>query len=182
MKRSQLFICVFIIFVLLLGTLVIANNSFHTQEDAPFYLDREEERVGVILKGTELSVIEEEGDWVKVNIEAWIPREYITDDYKEEVTEETGTRLRQGFIYDNISFRDFVGMTEIIGEMTNDTGQDYSLANFMVSVYDDEGKLLATSYINMMNFEHGETKTFTGLVDINVGQVKQYRIQYESGF
>jgi len=45
-----------------------------------------------------------------------------------------------------------------------------------------EGKLLATSYINMMNFEHGETKTFTGLVDINVGQVKQYRIQYESGF
>ncbi len=170
-----------LLLVLFIGTIAMANNMLYIAEDAPFYFDRDNEIAGFLLEGTEVSVVQEEGNWVKLQLEVWVPENYITAEY-EKTVEETGIRIRQGFIYDNIRFRGQLDMTEIIGEMTNDSGQNYSLINFMVSVYDKDSNLLATGYINISDFADGETKSFSGLIDIDFNKIAKYRIQYDSGF
>ena len=92
------------------------------------------------------------------------------------------TEISGGFSYDNVSFKEEFGMVNVIGEMTNNSGTNYTLANFLVSVYGDDGKLIGTGYINMSNLLNGQTKTFNGLVDANYSAISKYKIQFENGF
>jgi len=179
LKKNKIILPFLLVF--LIGAMVMANNELYIAEDAPFYFDRDEDIAGFLLEGTRVAVVQDNDNWVKLQLEVWVPKNYLSSEY-EKTVEETGIRIRQGFIYDNISFGSQLGMTEIIGEMTNDSGQNYSLINFLLSVYDQDRNLLATGYINISDFENGETKSFSGLIDIDVNKIAKYRIQYDSGF
>ena len=72
--------------------------------------------------------------------------------------------------------------TQCLGEMTNNSGRDYTLANFIVSVYDENEKLIETAYINISNFAKDDKKSFEALlIDSQASQIASYKIQFENG-
>ena len=74
-------------------------------------------------------------------------------------------------------------MIKAIGEMQNESGKDYQLANFVLSVYDVDGNLLETGYINISYFNNGSTKRFDAIIgEVHLKQIKNFKIQFENGF
>lgn len=86
------------------------------------------------------------------------------------------------FEYKNVSYGDSPLGIEFIGEVTNSSGQDFSLANFALSVYSTDGKLLDVIYFNLSNFKHGMTKSFKALSQKDLPSNLKYKIQFENGF
>ena len=87
-----------------------------------------------------------------------------------------------GFFYKNVSMSSQLGTAGVIGEMGNRSGRDYQLANFVISVYDENGSLLATGYTNISTFSNGNTKSFQAFFPgVAVNQIKKYKIQFENG-
>lgn len=87
-----------------------------------------------------------------------------------------------GFFYGNVRFSAQFGVAQAIGEMENRSGNDYQIANFVVSVYDANGQLLATGYANIGSFTTGNTKSFTALIpNVSLRQIQTYKIQFENG-
>ena len=71
---------------------------------------------------------------------------------------------------------------QALGEITNGSGRDYQLANFMLSVYDSNDRLLQGVYINISNIPNGVTKSFTTfLLDTSISEIVSYKIQFENG-
>ena len=86
----------------------------------------------------------------------------------------------EGFFASNVSFSNGDFGCEWIGEIRNDSGRDYSLANFVLSIYDPSGRLLDTAYINVSSFRAGQTKSFRAMAGRVPDQVR-YKIQFENG-
>jgi hypothetical protein len=121
----------------------------------------------------------------------WDPNTYtvtITSSQAKESQKETakgedkGIAAGGGFYYKNVSFKSSYIGTEMIGEMSNFSGKDYSSVMFAVSVYDADEKLLATDYAIIANFPNGSTKSFTVLFIDDLPSTIKYKIQYELGY
>lgn len=68
-----------------------------------------------------------------------------------------------------------------IGEITNNSTQDYQLACFKLSLFDQAGELINTAAIVVSNIKAGQTKSF----DAYAGQAPsayKYKIDFENGF
>lgn len=95
-------------------------------------------------------------------------------------------QIAGGFSFNNVVVKDSdygSGTIDAIGELTNDSGKDYSTISFVMSLYDKEGKLLGSNYIILSNFLNGQTKTFdTVILDTDYSSVAKYKIQFENGF
>jgi len=88
------------------------------------------------------------------------------------------------FPYKNVSFTEVGFVTAVIGEITNNSNKNYSMANFLLSIYDKGGKLIGTGDIYINNFLTGQTKTFkaaTMPITMDASKVSKYKIQFESG-
>ncbi|MGA2440316.1 MAG: FxLYD domain-containing protein [Tepidisphaeraceae bacterium] len=68
---------------------------------------------------------------------------------------------------------------QIMGECTNNSGQDYKVACFSASLYDDNDNLLEVVPLNISNFNAGDTKSVTMFVKSS--GVKKYKIQFDNG-
>jgi hypothetical protein len=87
-----------------------------------------------------------------------------------------------GFDFKNVTMRADYGLTRVIGEVTNKSGRSYSMANFVVTLYDDKGKLLDTGNAIVSNLANGQTKSFEAdFVGVSTSQVDQYKIQFDYG-
>jgi len=105
------------------------------------------------------------------------------DSQKESAQgDDRGLSADAGFYYKNVSFKKTPIGTEMIGEMSNFSGKDYSSVIFDVSIYDVDGKLIAISSAAILNFPHGSTKSFTVYFMENLPSNVQYKIQYELGY
>ncbi len=107
-----------------------------------------------------------------------------TKGFKRGITEEEATGIAGGFFYKNVHFKDSgVGYIKVIGEMTNNSGKDYLLAHFRISVYDEDDNLLESELIIISNFSNGQTKTFEGYIytDYDLSQMSKYKIEFDSG-
>ena len=122
---------------------------------------------------------------------AWDPSTYtvtITSTQAKESQKESakgddkGLSADAGFYYKNVSFKETSIGTEMIGEMSNFSGKDYSYVMFVVSVYDVDGKLIETNSALISNFPHGSTKSFTVYFTETLPSDVQYKIQYELGY
>jgi uncharacterized Zn finger protein (UPF0148 family) len=88
-----------------------------------------------------------------------------------------------GFDYKNVSMSSEFGILKVIGEVTNKSSTSYTLANFVVSLYDSNGKLIDTGYVNVSNLAAGQTKSFDAIfMGASPNQVDKYKIQFENGF
>lgn len=130
-----------------------------------------------------LSVIEEERENLeKQRIES---KERLDKERAERALEgvsEADIIAEEDFSYNNISYKDQFGHTEVIGEITNNSGQDFKLALFNVNAYDNNNNLLGVGTASIMNFTARQTKTFTAFVDAPHEDVDTIRIQYEAGY
>jgi tetratricopeptide (TPR) repeat protein len=123
------------------------------------------------------------------NAEAW---EMLSMVYarKDKVAESEDAYMRSklegaggGFCYGNVSSKAGLFGVEYIGEITNGSGQDYQLANFVLSVYDEDRRLLGTVYISISNIGNDVTKSFqTVLTNTSLSRISTYKIQFENGF
>jgi hypothetical protein len=95
-------------------------------------------------------------------------------------------QIAGGFRYNNVVMKDGgfgSGAITAIGELTNDSGKNYDTILFVMSLYDKDGKLLGSNYINLNNFMNGQTKTFdTVILDTDYKSVAKYKIQFETGY
>ena len=175
----------------IIGSLALAASALIASEGTYFVkLERENlrstpsgDRIGQVLQRAEVKVIEEKGDWFKVTVTAWIPKASLTIDPSTiQAAHRDAKPAGSGFFYSNVSISTGLLGTQCLGEMTNNSGRDYTLANFIVSAYDENEKLIETAYINISNFSKGDKKSFeTLLIDSQANQIASYKIQFENG-
>ena len=144
-------------------------------------------KIGEILQSTKMRILEENDEWVKVEVTAWIWKASTTAEKSEIESlkakkEKAVTRIAGGFAYKNIRFKSsFGGFVEVIGEMTNNSGNNIS-AMFTLSVYDKDDNLLAISPFVISNFQNGQTKSFQTMIEANYGSISKHKIDFESGY
>lgn len=80
---------------------------------------------------------------------------------------DQNAQSNDGWTFQNIGFRSGTSTSQrIIGEVINNTGRSYELAQFTVSVYDANGLLLETSHFYVENVPRGQTRSFDTYVEI----------------
>lgn len=72
------------------------------------------------------------------------------------------------------------GLTEIIGEIKNDSGESYSIVNITIALYDSSDNLLGNGIANISNLSAGSIRSFTGLADVPSSRIAKYRVQFEN--
>ena len=77
--------------------------------------------------------------------------------------------------------RDYDNSSEIIGEITNNSGHEFGLATFQVSFYDYSGRLIETSSFMVGSFLSGQTRSFDASVELPVASINTYKIDFEGG-
>jgi len=88
------------------------------------------------------------------------------------------------FSYSDVRFNEipYAGI-HAVGEVLNNSGRSYSLAIFIISVYDENEQLIDTGHINISNFGNGSTKSYTAiLIKASAAEIKKYKVQYENGY
>jgi hypothetical protein len=85
-----------------------------------------------------------------------------------------------GFAVRRITAKSSLGMTEILGEIKNNSGQSYTLVNIIVALYDSEDNLLDNAVANISNFTSGSVKSFSAYANVPLNRIARYRIQFEN--
>ena len=175
----------------IIGILVLAASALIASEGTYFVkVERENlrstpngDRIGQVLQRAKVKVVEEKGDWFKVTVTAWIPKASLTADLSTiQAAHRDAKPAGSGFFYSNVSISTGMLGTQCLGEMTNNSGRDYTLANFIVSVYDENEKLIETTYISISNFAKDDKKSFEALlIESQASQIASYKIQFENG-
>jgi hypothetical protein len=189
MKRSLI---IGILVVISAAALLSANQQgkslFVKSEKASLKSAPDGSALADVFTNVELQVVEEKGSWVKVQITGWINKASTATERNEAArtakpAAEPTTDILGGFAYKNVSFKPGPGeYVDVIGEMTNKSGRDYTLANFVVSVYNANDNLLATGYIMISNLLSGQTKSFySPMIEANYNAIKRYKIDFENG-
>ncbi len=82
----------------------------------------------------------------------------------------------------NVTYENTSTGSEFIGEITNVSGQNFSLANFTLSVYSANNKLIDVLHFRIKNFGNGMTKSFHALSTKKLPPNTRFKIQFDSGF
>lgn len=87
------------------------------------------------------------------------------------------------FSYQNVTMRSSYGMVRFVGEVTNNSDISYKIANFTVTLYEKNGRLIDTGPAIVSNLARGETKSFEAMfVGDGASKTANYKIQFENGF
>jgi len=145
------------------------------------------QKIGEVLKDTELKVIGTEGRWVEVEIVGWIWRDSTTAKGMEiqksaQESWKATEKIKGGFSYKNVKLTKTLSMLRVTGEMANDSGKNFTAASFIITFYDRKDRLLETGDILINNFSKGQTKSFTAYIEnLNYESVHRYRIEFDFG-
>jgi hypothetical protein len=140
-------------------------------------------KIGELLNRTAVTVIQEDGDWVQVSLTGWVNRSMLTQEKTQPLGSEKKKKIIKGWNVDNISFKnDGISGTECIGEVFNNTGNDYQTAMFTLSLYDANGRLLETSPFVINSFPNGQTKSFScPFLSTARNLIDHYKFQFDGG-
>lgn len=84
-----------------------------------------------------------------------------------------------GFFYKQVRFSDQGdGLVEVVGELVNQSGKDYTTALFNLNVYSKDGQLLAVTPVMLSSSEAGSTKSFTALFTESFPQGFTYKLEF----
>ncbi len=174
--------------ILLIGCVTVSVT--HAEEEKYAYIKAEKEqlkqspdggRIGEILQSSKVKLLEEQGEWVRVEVSGWVKKSSITTNPDEIIKASRETRIHDDdFAYRGVMFGKAPGGVKITGEMTNYTDIDYSVAVFTIRVYSSEN-MINTGCIIIQDFAAGQTKTFTAFVEADFDKCNTYKISYEKG-
>lgn len=110
------------------------------------------------------------------------PSSKISEPAKTEKSETApSTKEDAPFLIKDITIDDSFGITNIKGDMTNNSGKSYKSAIFKMSFYDAADKLIGACDIAILNFQKGETATFDGLTTDDISSAETYRLRLDMG-
>lgn len=98
---------------------------------------------------------------------------------EDRARRETFQDIDGGFAVRKISFRDSHGITEIVGELKNNSGKNLIIAKFVVALYDGEGTLISNSFIDFTSFPNGTVKTFSTYSDVSARKISSCKVQVD---
>jgi hypothetical protein len=81
-----------------------------------------------------------------------------------------------------VEHEDFMEISMVQGDITNNSGKSYEGALFKLSFYDKNDKLLGAVDVAVENFENGETATFEGVSQKDLSEWETYRIRLEMSY
>lgn len=99
---------------------------------------------------------------------------------EEKAKKDAFTDIGGGFAVRRVNGKSFSGMAELVGEIKNNSGQNYSIVNIMIALYDSEDNLLGNAVANISNFNTGAVKTFSAYSDIPLNRIAKYKVQFEN--
>lgn len=99
---------------------------------------------------------------------------------EEKAKKDAFTDIGGGFAVRRVSGKSFSGMAELVGEIKNNSGQNYSIVNIIIALYDSEDNLLGNAIANISNFNTGAVKTFSAYSDVPLNKIARYRVQFEN--
>lgn len=100
----------------------------------------------------------------------------------KKIKEKPHVLESEGFLIKNIRFNWNDFGAELIGEIENNSGSNYKVANFTVSCYDQDGNLIDVSPIAIGKINIGQRKSFVSiLANVRMGDVHDYKVEYETG-
>ena len=98
------------------------------------------------------------------------------------MTAGTQSQSDQGFEFNNITTRKDFGIFKVLAEVTNNSGRSYSVANFVITLYDKDGKLLDSAHTKVSNLADGATKTFEiPVVGVWGDEIGRYKLEFRNG-
>lgn len=83
--------------------------------------------------------------------------------------------------FSNVTFRNEHGFIKIIGEATNNSDTNYSGIIATLTFYDDNGSVLNSAPITILNISAGATKTWDSIVPEFSSKPARYKIQVDGG-
>ncbi|AGB40609.1 hypothetical protein Halha_0636 [Halobacteroides halobius DSM 5150] len=129
---------------------------------------------------SKLKVVNQVGNWIKVKgkveVEGWIPENTTSSATNKE---SIATRIDGGFICNKINFINSNGLIKVTGSMTNQSGEGYHIATFIVTVYNEAGEQFGKGYINIGNFAKQETERFSSILSGRFEKVGSYQIRLQ---
>ena len=92
------------------------------------------------------------------------------------------TTMGNGFFYRGVRFRSEYGMTSAIGEIRNDSGQDYEGATFSLNVYDAAGSLVGVGPVVVSNIRSGQVKSFDTMFTESLDSKASIGMSFDAGY
>lgn len=92
------------------------------------------------------------------------------------------TSIGDGFSYRGVRFSSEYGITTALGEVRNDSGQDYEFASFSLNVYDASGSLIAVDTVLLTNFGTGQVKSFDALFTESLDGKASISMSFNTGY
>jgi hypothetical protein len=93
-----------------------------------------------------------------------------------------GMQSDQGFEFKNAKTRKDFGILKVLVEVTNNSGRSYPIANFVITLYDKDGKLLDSGHATVSNLTDGATKSFEApVIGVWGDEIGRCKIQFENG-
>ncbi|GAB6137674.1 FxLYD domain-containing protein [Halanaerobaculum tunisiense] len=170
------------ILIVLTGVTISAQEFLSLREDTNLRIEPQGEVITKLEDDKKMEVVQETKEWVKVKgevvVTGWIPKEKTSLD--EETTTDPEENTDQDFIYDHIEFQDRNGAIKVVGEITNQTQQDYHIATFTITLYNETNHQVGSGYINIGNLSVGETKSFTAVISGEITKIDDYQIHFQN--
>ena len=87
------------------------------------------------------------------------------------------------FYYHGISFKrgGLKGVVEVLGEMENNTGENYSAAFFDFTVYNADEKVIAVDTFSITNFQNDTKRSIKLFLEFELQDLAAYKIDYSFG-
>lgn len=74
-----------------------------------------------------------------------------------------------------------MGMTRVIGRITNNSGTNYDIAIFNLNVFDKSGEFFDVIQIAIQGFRNGQTKTFEGVGMNELPKGCTFELEFDMG-
>ena len=101
----------------------------------------------------------------------------------EDVTDHNDGDAGKGFTYRSVSFKDAdYGDIWVMGEIENQSGSDYSMVGFDVTIYDAEEKVIGVGLIMIMNIKKNGKRPFKeSVADVKMKMIDSFKVDFNTG-
>lgn len=152
----------------LIASPAYAGDKYYLNSIQGLTLEPEGDTVGQLYQGVEVEKIAEEGNWAKVRLVGWLK---ITG-----LSPQPPQALEVRNLIDRFSKHD--DYVHVLGEVKNNSPQDYKLLMVTVVFYNQDREVVNTTITLIPSLKKGEVKSFKAIVEADE-TIKTYKAQVE---
>ena len=134
--------------------------------------------IGILNQFSEVDILEEDSIWVKVSVSGWTKKVNL------KLIESEPFAAGNDFYYQklNMQMDNFYGGTRVVGEILNNSDQNYKIASFTITLFDKDENILEASSLFFSNFNVKERMPFSEkFPNIPFNESNYIEIRYKIG-